>query len=208
VWSVEDKQHQSAVVKYTHINILADEVYEHMSFDGAPHLSLARYSDLSERAFVVSSFGKTYHVTGWKSAYCVAPSELMKEFRKSHQFITFCIHHPSQLALADFMRHEPEFADALSAFYQEKRDGFRAAMKETQFELFPCAGTYFQLASYARISDEQDQDFARRMTTDHGVAVIPVSAFYPEGDDHRVVRFCFAKNQSTIDAALERLLKI
>jgi methionine aminotransferase len=208
VWSVEDMQHLSAVVKDTHIILLADEVYEHMSFDGAPHLSLARYSDLSERAFVVSSFGKTYHVTGWKIAYCVAPAELMKEFRKSHQFITFCIHHPSQLALADFMRHEPEFADALSAFYQEKRDGFRAAMKETQFELFPCAGTYFQLASYARISDEQDQDFARRMTTDHGVAVIPVSAFYPEGDDHRVVRFCFAKNQSTIDAALERLLKI
>jgi methionine transaminase len=208
VWSVEDMQHLSALVKDTPILLLSDEVYEHMSFDGAPHLSLARYPDLAERAFVVSSFGKTYHVTGWKIAYCVAPSELMKEFRKSHQFITFCIHHPSQLALADFMRKEPEFADNLSAFYQDKREGFRNAMQATRFTLFPCAGTYFQLASYAQISDENDQDFARRMTTDYGVAVIPVSAFYPNGEDHKVVRFCFAKSQATLDAALERLLKI
>ena len=208
VWSLEDMQQLSRIVQDTNIILLADEVYEHMSFDGAQHLSLARYPDLAERAFVVSSFGKTYHVTGWKIAYCVAPAELMKEFRKSHQFITFCIHHPSQLALADFMRHEPEFADELSAFYQEKRDEFRAAMQATRFELFPCAGTYFQLASYAKISDENDQDFARRMTTEHGVAVIPVSAFYPNGEDHQVVRFCFAKNQSTIDAALEQLAKI
>jgi len=208
VWSLEDMQQLRRIVQDTNIILLADEVYEHMSFDGAEHLSLARYPDLAERAFVVSSFGKTYHVTGWKIAYCVAPAELMKEFRKSHQFITFCIHHPSQLALADFMRHEPEFADELSAFYQEKRDGFRAAMQATRFELFACAGTYFQLASYAKISDENDQDFARRMTTEHGVAVIPVSAFYPNGEDHQGVRFCFAKNQSTIDAALVRLAKI
>jgi len=208
VWTEEDMQQLSALVKDTNIFLLSDEVYEHMSFDGAPHLSLARFPELAERAFVVSSFGKTYHVTGWKIAYCVAPGALMKEFRKSHQFITFCIHHPSQLALADFMKNEPEFADALSGFYQEKRDAFRSAMQATPFALFPCAGTYFQLASYADISDENDQDFARRMTTEYGVAVIPVSAFYPEGTDHKVVRFCFAKNPATIDAALERLVKI
>lgn len=208
VWSEEDMQQLTALVKETNILLLADEVYEHMSFDGALHQSLARYPELAERAFVVSSFGKTYHVTGWKIAYCVAPEELMKEFRKSHQFITFCIHHPSQLALADFMRNEPEFSDELGDFYQEKRDHFRIAMNATRFELLPCAGTYFQLARYANISEEQDQVFAHRMTTEYGVAVIPVSAFYPDAEDHKVVRFCFAKNQSTIDAALERLMKI
>jgi methionine aminotransferase len=171
----------------------------------ARHQSVTRYPGLRERSFVVSSFGKTYHVTGWKVAYCLAPRALMNEFRKAHQFIVFTVHHPTQLALADFMRERPDFADKLAGFYQIKRDFFRGQLEGSRFVLLPCAGTYFQLATYAAISSEPDTSFVKRLTTDHGVAAIPVSVFNPDGDDQRVIRFCFAKNETTLAAAGERL---
>jgi methionine aminotransferase len=195
-------------VAATDIVIVSDEVYEHVVFDGARHESVLRYPRLAERSFVVSSFGKTYHVTGWKIAYCVAPRELMAEFRKAHQFIVFTVHHPSQLALADFMREAPEFADELAAFYQGKRDFFRQQLEDSRFTLLPSAGTYFQLAQYDAISDQADIDFVRRLTTQHGVAAIPVSVFSPHATSERVIRFCFAKNEATLAAAGARLRAI
>jgi len=212
VWSADDMAMLEALVRNTDIVVVSDEVYEHVVFDqtdGASgkvrHESVTRYPGLRERSFVVSSFGKTYHVTGWKVAYCLAPRALMGEFRKAHQFIVFTVHHPAQLALADFMREHPEFADNLADFYQAKRDFFRQQLEGSRFTLLPCAGTYFQLATYAAISDEPDTQFVRRLTTEHGVAAIPVSVFNPDGDDRRVIRFCFAKNEATLAAAGERL---
>jgi methionine aminotransferase len=215
VWSADDMAMLEGLVVNSSIVVVSDEVYEHVVFDqkdGANgtsrHESVARYPGLRERSFVVSSFGKTYHVTGWKVAYCLAPSTLMSEFRKAHQFIVFTVHHPSQLALADFMREHPEFADNLANFYQDKRDFFRQQLEGSRFVLLPCAGTYFQLATYAAISDEPDTQFVRRLTMEHGVAAIPVSVFNPDGEDRRVIRFCFAKNESTLAAAGERLRRL
>jgi len=208
VWSAGDMAMLEALVRGTDIVIVSDEVYEHVVFDdgsGGRHESVTRYPGLRERSFVVSSFGKTYHVTGWKVAYCLAPRALMGEFRKAHQFIVFTVHHPSQLALADFMGAHPEFADNLAAFYRTKRDFFRRQLEGSRFALLPCAGTYFQLATYAAISDEPDTEFVRRLTVEHGVAAIPVSVFNPDGEDRRVIRFCFAKNEATLAAAGERL---
>ncbi len=205
VWSAADMAALEGLVRDTGIVVLADEVYEHMVFDGGRHESVARYPGLACRSFVVSSFGKTYHITGWKIAYCLAPRELMAEFRKAHQFIVFAVNHPAQLALADFMREAPEFAAGLADFYRGKRDFLRNELAGSRFVPLSCAGTYFQLARYDAISDEPDVDFARRLTTAHGVATIPVSVFYPGGDDHRVVRFCFAKNDDTLAAAGKRL---
>jgi methionine transaminase len=208
VWSADDVQALAALVRDTDIVVVADEVYEHMVFDGARHESVARHAELRERSFVISSFGKTYHATGWKIAYCLAPAALMAEFRKAHQFVVFAVNHPMQLAIADFMNDEPAFAIDLSGFYQAKRDSFRRQLVGSRFRPLPCAGTYFQLAAYDAIDDVPDSAFARRMTVEHGVAVIPVSVFYPHGDDHRVVRFCFAKNDETLMAAGERLRRI
>jgi len=212
VWTAEDLAMLETLVRDTKIVVVSDEVYEHVVFDqddGAKgkhrHESVTRYPGLRERSFVVSSFGKTYHVTGWKVAYCLAPRALMAEFRKAHQFIVFTVHHPTQLALADFMRAQPEFADNLASFYQAKRDFFRQQLAGSRFVLLPCAGTYFQLATYAAISDEPDTHFVQRLTKEHGVAAIPVSAFNPDGDDQRVIRFCFAKNEATLAAAGEKL---
>ena len=212
VWSADDIAMLEALIRETKIVVVSDEVYEHVVFDqaegghGKPrHESVTRYPGLRERSFVVSSFGKTYHVTGWKVAYCLAPRALMAEFRKAHQFIVFTVHHPAQLALADFMREQPEFADNLASFYQAKRDFFRHQLQGSRFVLLPCAGTYFQLATYAAISEEPDTRFVQRLTKDHGVAAIPVSVFNPDGDDQRVIRFCFAKNETTLVAAGERL---
>jgi methionine aminotransferase len=212
IWSAEDMAMLEALLRETKIVVVSDEVYEHVVFDQQDgderrvrHESVTRYPGLRERSFVVSSFGKTYHVTGWKVAYCLAPRALMNEFRKAHQFIVFTVHHPAQLALADFMRDHPEFADKLAAFYQAKRDFFRQQLEDSRFVLLPCAGTYFQLATYAAISDEPDTRFVQRLTMEHGVAAIPVSVFNPDGDDQRVIRFCFAKNESTLAAAGERL---
>jgi methionine aminotransferase len=208
VWSAGDVQILAALVRGTDIVIVADEVYEHMVFDGGRHESIARCPELRERSFVISSFGKTYHATGWKIAYCLAPRGLMSEFRKAHQFVVFAVNHPMQLALADFMVEAPDFAPGLAEFYQDKRDFFRRQLEGSRFRLLPCAGSYFQLACFDAIADEPDMDFARRMTVEYGVAVIPVSAFYPRGDDHRVVRFCFAKSEETLAAAGERLRAI
>jgi methionine aminotransferase len=208
VWTAADMAELERTVADTNIVVVSDEVYEHVVFDGLRHESVLRYPRLAERSFVVSSFGKTYHVTGWKIAYCVAPRELMAEFRKAHQFIVFTVHHPSQLALADFMREQPEFADDLAAFYQGKRDFFRSQLAGSRFTLLPSAGTYFQLAQYDAISDEADTDFVRRLTTQHGVAAIPVSVFSPQPTQERVIRFCFAKNEDTLSRAGERLRAI
>ena len=216
VWSADDMATLEAILRGTDIVLVSDEVYEHMVFDDdgdtgtgiRRHESVCRYPGLRERSFVVSSFGKTYHVTGWKVAYCIAPRELMAEFRKAHQFIVFTVHHPSQRALADFMREHPEFADGLAAFYQGKRDFFRRRMEGSRFTLLPCAGTYFQLASYDAISKSPDTEFVRQLTLEHGVAAIPVSVFSPASDGRHVVRFCFAKNEATLAAAAERLCKI
>ena len=207
VWTAEDMARLEALVKDTDIVLLSDEVYEHMTFDGARHESVLRHPGLAERAFVVSSFGKTYHITGWKVAYCLAPRELMAEFRKVHQFIVFTVHAPSQYALADFMKR-PGWYEQLKALYQGKRDIFRQALAGSRFELLPCQGTYFQCVKYGAISDEGDRAFVERLTREHGVAAIPVSAFYPDGADHGVIRFCFAKSAATLGQALERLIKL
>lgn len=204
VWTAEDMAALSKLVRGTGIVLLGDEVYEHIIYSGR-HESLARTPELRERSFVVSSFGKTYHITGWKVAYCAAPAALTAEFRKLHQFNVFTVHHPSQLALADFMSADPGFADGLAAFYRAKRDFFRAQLAGSRFDLLPCDGTYFQLARYDRISDMPAAEFARWMTLEKGVAVIPVSAFMPDGSDDRLIRFCFAKNETTLAAAGEKL---
>ena len=208
VWTASDLMALESLTRNTDIVVVADEVYEHVVFDGAIHQSVARYPGLRERSFVVSSFGKTYHITGWKVAYCYAPKALMAEFRKAHQFVVFVVNHPVQLALADFMREQPRFAPDLAAFYQVKRDFFRGQLEGSRFQLLPCGGTYFQLARYDAITDEADTEFAQRLTREHGVAVIPVSVFYPLGDDHRVVRFCFAKSEQTLAAAGELLRNV
>ena len=194
------------LVSGTDIVILSDEVYEHILFDGEQHASLCGDPELAERSIVVSSFGKTYHITGWKIGYVVAPAALMAEFRKLHQFNVFCVHAPSQLAIAEYMQDASRHLD-LAAFYQQKRDFFRELLAATPFELLPCRGTYFQLARYDRISDLPDRKFAEWLTREVGVAVIPISAFYADGRDDRVVRFCFAKQEATLRAAAERLCK-
>ncbi|PKO34713.1 MAG: aminotransferase [Betaproteobacteria bacterium HGW-Betaproteobacteria-7] len=192
------------LVRGTDIVILSDEVYEHILFDGERHASLSGHSELAARSLVVSSFGKTYHITGWKIAYVVGPAALMAEFRKVHQFNVFTVHTPSQLAIAEYMQDASRHL-GLAAFYQEKRDFFRRLMADTPFELLPCRGTYFQLARYGHFSDKPDREFAEWLTREVGVAVIPVSVFYADGRDDRVVRFCFAKTEETLRAGVERL---
>ena len=209
VWTAEDMASLVKIVRDTDIVLLGDEVYEHIVFADSPtggrHDSLACTPELRERSFVVSSFGKTYHITGWKIAYCLAPAALTAEFRKVHQFNVFTVHHPSQLGLADFMRADPGFAAGLAAFYQAKRDFFRKQLEGSRFELLPSDGTYFQLARYDKINDLPDTEFARWLTIEKGVAVIPVSAFMPDGTDHGLIRFCFAKNETTLAAAGAKL---
>jgi len=199
-----DLDRLAAIVRGTDIVILSDEVYEHIVYDGEAHASLCGHPELAARSIVVSSFGKTYHITGWKIGYVVGPEVLMAEFRKVHQFNVFTVHAPSQLALADYMQDASRHL-GLAAFYREKRDFFRALMRDTPFELLPCRGTYFQLACYGRISDLPDTDFAQWLTREVGVAVIPVSVFHADGHDEKVVRFCFAKREETLLAAAERL---
>jgi methionine transaminase len=202
-----DLDQLAKVVRGSDIAILADEVYEHIVFDGERHASVCGHPELAARSIVVSSFGKTYHITGWKIGYVVGPAALMAEFRKVHQFNVFTVHTPSQLALAEYMQDASRHLK-LAAFYQQKRDFFRALLGATPFELLPCRGTYFQLAGYAAISDRPDREFAEWMTREVGVAVIPVSVFNPDGRDDRVVRFCFAKQGETLAAAAERLSRL
>lgn len=203
----EDIDQLSALVKNQDILILSDEVYEHLIYDGQTHLSMARYPELVQRSFIVASFGKPFHATGWKVGYCLAPAALMQEFRRVHQFLVFCVNAPVQVAIAGYLKDEDNYLH-LPEFFRQKRDYFRDGLKASKFELLPCAGSYFQSVRYGAITDEKDTDFVLRLTKDMGVAAIPVSAFYNKGTDHRVIRFCFAKKQETLDAAVERLTKI
>ena len=189
------------------IFILSDEVYEHVIFDSKPHLSMLRYPDLAARSFVCFSFGKTYHCTGWKIGYCVAPAALMKEYRKVHQFNAFSTDGPKQVALAKFLQQKNQYL-SLGGFVQQKRDYFLSLMTDTKFKMHTSYGSYFILASYAHFSDETEMDFAVRLTKDIGVASIPVSAFYKTPVDNKVVRFCFCKKQETLEKAAERLRKL
>jgi methionine aminotransferase len=204
VFTAGDLDALAALVRGTDIVVLSDEVYEHIVFDGARHESVSRHPELADRSFVVGSFGKTFHVTGWKVGWALAPRELMAEFRKVHQFVVFTVNTPVQLALADYMADPGRWLE-LPAFYQRKRDLFRAGLAATRLVPLPCSGTYFQLASYARVSDEPDRALAERLTREIGVASIPVSAFHADGRQDRVLRFCFAKSDETLSRACERL---
>jgi methionine aminotransferase len=168
---------------------------------------MAKYPDLQQRSFIVSSFGKLFHTTGWKLGYVLAPANLMQEFRRIHQFMVFCVNSPMQVAIAEYLKNEETYL-SLAAFFQEKRDRFRAGMEQTRFGLLPCAGSYFQSVTYGDITDEKDTDLAIRLTKEFGVASIPTSGFYSRSTDHHVLRFCFAKKPETLDRAIERLLKV
>ena len=190
--------------------LIGDEVYEHMVFDQGKHLSLCAYADLYARSFVISSFGKTYHVTGWKVGYCVAPPRLTLEFRRIHQYVTFTVNTPVQLGIADFLRQHPEHHRELPAFYQRKRDLFCQLLEPSRFFLVPSQGTYFQLLGYSQITAEADDALARRWTCEQGIASIPISVFYqnPQDCDHLALRFCFAKDDATLAQAAEILCRL
>jgi methionine aminotransferase len=206
-WSVDDMRQLSSLVDGTNIIVIGDEVYEHIIFDGRRHESLLRYPELRERAVVISSFGKTFHTTGWKVGYCVGPQPLIAEVIRVHQFMTFTVHTPSQVAFAEFVRKDPTAKD-LTPFYQRKRDLFLELTAGSRFRPLPCAGTYFQLFDYSAISQETDTEIAHRMIIENGVASIPVSAFLYQDPGGPVLRFCFAKKDETLRAAAERLLAV
>jgi methionine aminotransferase len=202
-----DLTNLAEIVRDTNIMILSDEVYEHMVFDGAKHMSIASDPELAQRSFIVSSFGKTYHVTGWKVGYVLAPAQLMSEFRKVHQFNVFTVNTPMQIGIAQFMQANDHHLQ-LPQFYQEKRDYFRSGLKNTGFKLLDVDGSYFQCVDYSALSNQTELEFATWLTREIGVAAIPISAFYKDRTENRLIRFCFAKQQSTLDAALDRLARI
>ena len=210
VWTQAEMLALQDLLAPTNVLLISDEVYEHMVFDAAlghTHQSAASFAGLAARAFIVSSFGKTYHVTGWKVGYVAAPASLMAEFRKVHQFNVFTVNTPVQHGLAAYMGSDRPYLD-LPAFYQRKRDLFRAGLENTRFKLLPSEGTYFQCVDISEVSDLGEADFCRWLTTDIGVAAIPLSAFYGDGFDQRVVRFCFAKKDETLQLALDRLARL
>jgi methionine aminotransferase len=207
IWSEQDMLALQDLLAPTDVLLISDEVYEHMVFDGGQHQSAARFTRLAERAFIVSSFGKTYHVTGWKVGYVAAPAALTAEFRKVHQFNVFTVNTPVQYALAEYMGNPAPYMD-LPDFYQHKRDLFRQGLKSTRFKMLPGEGTYFQCVDISDVSDLGEADFCQWLTREIGVAAIPLSAFYGDGFDQRVVRFCFAKQDATLLQALERLQKL
>ncbi|MBU9135611.1 pyridoxal phosphate-dependent aminotransferase [Burkholderia multivorans] len=207
VWREADMRKLEDIVRGTNVLILSDEVYEHTVYDGERHESVARYPELAARSFIVSSFGKTYHVTGWKVGYVAAPAALTAEFRKVHQFNVFTVNTPMQIGLAEYLRDPAPYL-TLAGFYQNKRDFFRAGLERTRFKLLPCSGTYFQCVDYSAISDLPEAEFSKWLTSEIGVAAIPVSAFYHEPHESGVVRFCFAKQESTLATALERLARL
>jgi methionine aminotransferase len=209
MFTAADMQALIGLLRGTDILLLSDEVYEHIVFDGARHESALLYPELRERAFVISSFGKTYHCTGWKVGYCIAPPALSAEFRKVHQYNVFCTFNPAQHAFAEMIAQEPEHYETLGAFYQEKRDSFRAQLLKTKLKPLPVPGGYFQLVDYSAVSDLDDLAFARWLTEEHGVTGIPLSPFYakpPVGQ--RLLRLCFAKSDETVNRAIERLSKL
>ncbi|MEJ7913174.1 MAG: methionine aminotransferase [Chitinophagaceae bacterium] len=203
----KDMEALRALTLDTRIAIVSDEVYEHLIFDGLQHESILRYPDLFARSFVCFSFGKVFHCTGWKMGYCIAPSYLMGEFRKIHQYNAFSCDTPKQVALSNFLRKRETYLE-LGAFLGKKRDYFQELMSHTRFKALPTSGSYFQLYSYASISEEGEKEFAIRLTREHGVTAIPAAAFYLAGTSHQVLRFCFAKKEATLDAAVERLAKV
>lgn len=203
----EDIAELQQIVKGTNIFICCDEVYEHLIFDDIPHQSILRYPDLMERSFVCFSFGKVYHCTGWKLGYCVASPELMREFRKVHQFNCFTCNTPHQVGLSKFISNKDSYL-SLPSFMQQKRDYFISLMRGTKFNLLDSKGSYFICATYDRISEESDKDFSIRITKEYGVTSIPISVFYRAGTDNKVVRFCFAKKKETLEAAVENLSNI
>jgi methionine aminotransferase len=207
VLTADDLAQLKKLVADSNTLILSDEVYEHILFDGRRHESLARDPALRRRSFVVSSFGKTYHATGWKIGYCLAPRALSSELRKIHQYLTFASNTPIQMALADYMQSSADHLE-LGDFYQRKRDLFVGSLGPSRLRPLPCEGTYFLMVDYAAVSDEPDTRFARRLTTEVGVAAIPPSVFYHGGDDHRVLRLCFAKSEATLRAAAQKLCAI
>ena len=206
-WSEAQMRRLQDLLAPTDVLLISDEVYEHMVYDGLAHQSACRFPGLAERSFVVSSFGKTYHVTGWKVGTVLAPAELMAEFRKVHQFNVFTVNTPMQVALAEYLRDPAPYLN-LPSEYQAKRDRFRAGLARTRFKPLPCPGTYFQCVQYADISDLAEEPFCRWLTTEVGVAAIPLSAFYVDGLDQGIVRFCFAKQDATLDQALQRLAEV
>ena len=205
VISENDINELRKIVDGTNIFIISDEVYEHLIFDDRQHQSMLRYPDLLERSFVCFSFGKTYNCTGWKMGYCIAPPQLTKDFRKVHQFNAFTCHTPTQVALATFLKNKEAYL-SLSSIMQEKRDHFIKLMEQTRFTLQKSYGSYFICGTYEKISNEGDKDFAKRLTKEAGVATIPVSAFYQNGKDDKVLRFCFSKKKETLEAAVEKLV--
>ena len=201
-----DLKELQSIVEGKNILVVSDEVYEHMAFDGA-HQSVARFENLRKQSIIVSSFGKTFHTTGWKIGYVAAPEELMTEWRKVHQFLVFAVNHPFQLALNDFLT-DPRNYSELKDFYRSKRDLFQKLIKGSRFITEPCAGTYFQLLSYKNISDEKDTDFAIRLTKENKLASVPLSVFYGKQTDHKLLRFCFAKKNETLERAAEIIVKL
>jgi len=207
VFSAEDLRLLEGMLAGTGIVVISDEVYEHIVFDGHKHQSIAHFPGLAERSFVVSSFGKTYHITGWKTGYVLAPKELMAEFRKVHQFNAFVTNGPVQYALAEYMKNKDAYL-SLAAFYQKKRDFFLEGIRGSRFQPLPSRGTFFQNLRYDAISDEKDTDLAIRLTKEHGIAAIPVSVFYREPPPHKVLRFCFAKSEETLAKGAEILCRL
>jgi len=205
--SMADLQALEGILRDTGVLVLSDEVYEHIVFDGKPHQSLARSAELAERTFVISSFGKTFHITGWKVATCGAPAPLTTELRRVHQFMVFAVNTPAQHALARFLE-EPSRYERLSAFYEAKRDLFVAGLKKTRLRALPCPGTYFVLTDYSAVSEEPEAEFAQRLVREFGVAAIPIAGLYAQPFENRIVRFCFAKKDDTLRAALERLSRV
>jgi methionine aminotransferase len=203
IWTESDfKALETLLEKYPEVILLSDEVYEYITFEQR-HISVHSRTKLQHRSIVVSSFGKSFHITGWKVGYLVAPENLMKEVKKVHQFVVFSVNSICQIAICEYL--DLVSVSELRMFYQEKRDYFRKLLQNSRFQLMPCEGTYFQVASYASISDEDDVTFCKRLITDYGVAAIPISTFYANGKDLKLVRFCFAKDNKTLEEAAKRL---
>ncbi|MCF1715425.1 methionine aminotransferase [Flavihumibacter sp. RY-1] len=207
IWSAADMQKLQQLVVSNELYVISDEVYEHLVYDGETHQSVLRYPDLFQRSFACFSFGKTFHCTGWKIGYCVAPKELMQGFRKIHQYNCFSVHTPSQVGIAEYLKDRSSYLE-LASFLQEKRDYFIELMRLTRFNLLPSKGSYFCCAGYEAISELPDLDFALHLTREHGVATIPVSAFYQDAQPSPYIRFCFAKKKETLEAAVEKLRKV
>lgn len=206
VFSALDAERLKKAVNGTNILILSDEVYEHIIFDGNEHESLSKHPSLAERSIIVKSFGKTYHATGWRLGYAMAPQPIMSEFRKVHQYLMYTANTPAQYAFSDYLEKGEQFK-GVKDFYQEKRDYFLSLLKDTPFVVKPCLGTYFQCVSFDGVSALSDLDFAFELTKEAGVAVVPVSPFYKTKTDHHLVRFCFAKTRETLDQARDNLVK-